>query len=87
MDSGEPSSGRASNSKVYLGATYLLQICGFIAAFSISFTAALACWFAGAVAGGMGLAKRCFPGECAFGMCINALFFLYGLFALHSLPH
>jgi hypothetical protein len=88
MDSDQSSNVAAPRGIGFLAATYVLLICGFFALFFVSYTAALACLFAGAIAGSMGLSKRCFPAACGIAMCFNGLLFLWGLFALRmGVPH
>jgi len=88
MDSDQLSNAEAPKDRGFLAATYLLLICGLVALFSVSYTAALASWFVGAIAGSMGLSKRCFPAACGIAMCFNGVLFLWGFFVLLvAVPH
>jgi len=72
----------------FAAAACALLICGFLAASRLSYTAGLACWFAGGIAGSMGISKRCFPITSGIAMCLNGFLFIWGFLALRfGVPH
>jgi hypothetical protein len=63
---------------------FSLLVLPMIAGRHIPFTAALAFWFAGTIAGSMGVSKGRLRFLSGVAMCLNGLMLIWGFFALMS---
>ena len=77
-DSGSPK--QSQPTPAFAIASYVFLIGGFF----LWFPATLACWFAGGIAGSMGISARGYPFLSALGVVLNAILFVIGFFALRS---
>jgi hypothetical protein len=78
MESESPKESRPS--PAFAIASYAFLIGGLF----LWFPATLACWFAGGIAGSMGVSARSYPFISGLGVVLNAILFAVGFVALRS---